>query len=89
MLRFFVIRSDVRGEGIVRRKPHSSVGTGVLDCPSRTNNFYVIYGFYLANKHPQTCRAVARLAPKTVKIDVIYGYNLYSVVGATIGRQSL
>ena len=33
--------------------------------PSKTMKFYVIHGGYLAKKHLQTCRAVARLAPKT------------------------
>ena len=50
----------------------------------KTMKFYVIHSFYLVNKHLQTCRAAACLPPKTAKIDVICGYDLYSVVGVDV-----
>ena len=53
-------------------------------CPRGAIKLYVIYGVYLANKHLQTCGAVARLLPKTMKIDVTYGGYQFSVVGVDV-----
>ena len=53
-------------------------------CPRGAIKFNVIYGVYLANKHPQICRAVARLLPKTMKIDVTYGSYQFSAVGVDV-----
>ena len=57
---------------------------GELCSPKETKKFYIIYGNHLANKHLQTCRAGARLPPKTMKIDVIYGGYQFSAVGVDV-----
>ena len=47
--------------------------------------FYLIYGIYLANKYPQTCRDRRLDGPNHAKkFDVIYGGYLFSVVGVDV-----
>ena len=53
--------------------------------PRKTMKLYVIYGFYLANKHHQTCRdRRPRLSGPYNKFYVIYGGYLSSVVGVDV-----
>ena len=58
--------------------------------PNCMNKFYVIHGVHFANKYPQTCRAVACLPPKTMKIDIICASihrDCNEIIAALCGRN--